>query len=264
MKEFFKRLKEEKDLRFDLFIGIWSAIIILIILSVAVYAIIYFTGNGSGELIPIETQAPQETEMPAATASPEPTEAPPTEKPTERPSYENLDIDEDDYDNDSDDDSSAATKTVYATTTVNVRSQANTSSASYGKLSAGESVKRIEKMSNGWSKIKYNGREAYVKSDYLSETKSALKTAKPSASKKPAATSAPKKKPAAATKTAKPKATKKPSSGAVEEPENNENNSVDNIIQSTQAPESTKAPENTMPPENEITPETTNEPSSAQ
>ena len=160
MKNFFSRLKREKDLRFDLFIGIWSAIIILIILSAVIYAVIYFTGNASGDILPIETAAPVASEEPVSTVSPAPSSEPTTE-PTERPSYENIDDDEEDYDNDNDD-SSSSTSTVYATTNVNVRSQPDASSTSYGKLLKGESVERIEKMSNGWSKVKYNGRDAYI------------------------------------------------------------------------------------------------------
>ena len=109
MKNFFNRLKNEKDLRFDLFIGIWSAIIILAIVAVIGVCIYFFVIKG--ESIPKadnvkSTEAP--TEQPQASFSPAP-----TVEPTERPPYENIDDTEDeegaeDEDNeDSDSDASA-------------------------------------------------------------------------------------------------------------------------------------------------------------
>ena len=53
------------------------------------------------------------------------------------------------------------------TDTVNVRKTAGTDGEKLGQLKAGSSVEIIEKMSNGWTKIKYNDGEAYVKSDYV-------------------------------------------------------------------------------------------------
>lgn len=56
---------------------------------------------------------------------------------------------------------------VKATTTVNVRSSDSENADKIGRLEAGKTVKRIETKINGWSKIIYEGKEAYVKSDYL-------------------------------------------------------------------------------------------------
>lgn len=53
------------------------------------------------------------------------------------------------------------------TDTVNVRKTASTSGDKLGQLSKGSTVEIIEKMNNGWTKIKYNDGEAYVKSDYV-------------------------------------------------------------------------------------------------
>ena len=66
---------------------------------------------------------------------------------------------------------SSVNQTVYATTEVNVRSSWSTSSSVVGSLSEGESVTRIGKGDNGWSKVKYNGYTAYIFSDYLTTTK---------------------------------------------------------------------------------------------
>lgn len=57
--------------------------------------------------------------------------------------------------------------TVKATDVVNIRASASTESESLGKAQIGDTYKRYEEMDNGWSKIDYNGKEAYIKSDYL-------------------------------------------------------------------------------------------------
>ena len=57
--------------------------------------------------------------------------------------------------------------TVKATDVVNIRASASTESDSLGKAQIGDTYKRYEEMENGWSKIDYNGKEAYIKSDYL-------------------------------------------------------------------------------------------------
>ncbi|MBO4338162.1 MAG: SH3 domain-containing protein [Lachnospiraceae bacterium] len=54
-----------------------------------------------------------------------------------------------------------------ATDTVNVRSSDSENGEKIGKLQQGEKVTRLEAQENGWSRVSYNGSEAYVKSDYL-------------------------------------------------------------------------------------------------
>jgi uncharacterized protein YgiM (DUF1202 family) len=72
-------------------------------------------------------------------------------------------------------------ETVYATTSVNVRASYSADSDKVGSLSAGASVTRTGVGNNGWSRIIYNGNEAYVSSDYLTTSKSSTST--PSTSK---------------------------------------------------------------------------------
>ena len=62
----------------------------------------------------------------------------------------------------------AATK-VKATDVVNIRASASTEADSLGKASVGQEFTRYEVMENGWSKIDYNGTEAYIKTEYLEE-----------------------------------------------------------------------------------------------
>ena len=50
---------------------------------------------------------------------------------------------------------------------VNVRSQPNTKSTSYGKLTKGTTIVRTEERSDGWSSVEYSGKTGYVKSSLL-------------------------------------------------------------------------------------------------
>ncbi len=60
-------------------------------------------------------------------------------------------------------------ETIYvkATTTVNVRASASTKADRIGSLAKGLQVKLLEEQANGWSKVEYEGKEGYIKSDYL-------------------------------------------------------------------------------------------------
>lgn len=62
-------------------------------------------------------------------------------------------------------------QTVYAKSEVNVRGSYSTSSALLGKLPKGESVTRTGIGDNGWSRVIYNGKTAYINSSYLTTTK---------------------------------------------------------------------------------------------
>jgi len=64
-------------------------------------------------------------------------------------------------------------KEVEAKETVKVRKSDSTESEELGKLSAGTRVPLIEKKENGWSKVEYNGSEAYVKTEFLVDVLSA-------------------------------------------------------------------------------------------
>lgn len=74
-------------------------------------------------------------------------------------------------------------ETMYATTTVNVRSSYSTNSDKLGSLTKAQSVKRTgigTGAAAGWSRIEFNGKVAYVSSDYLSATKPQVSVSKPS------------------------------------------------------------------------------------
>lgn len=56
---------------------------------------------------------------------------------------------------------------VKATDTVNVRSSDSEEADKLGKVQKGTTLTRVEQKINGWSKVIYEGKEAYIKSDYL-------------------------------------------------------------------------------------------------
>ena len=70
-------------------------------------------------------------------------------------------------------------ETLYATTTVNVRDTYSTSGNKLGSLTKAQSVTRTGIGTGdaaGWSRIEFNGKVAYVSSDYLSATKPQVST----------------------------------------------------------------------------------------
>ena len=74
-------------------------------------------------------------------------------------------------------DNKGITRYVNASVGLNVRKGPSTSYSKLGKLSYGKSVKVLS-TSNGWSKISYNGRTAYVKSTYLQAKKTSSNSSK--------------------------------------------------------------------------------------
>ena len=58
-------------------------------------------------------------------------------------------------------------ETVKATTVVNVRSSDSESADKLGKAQEGQEFKLLEEKVNGWSKIEFEGKEAYIKTEFL-------------------------------------------------------------------------------------------------
>ena len=65
----------------------------------------------------------------------------------------------------------SSTETVSGTVTVKenvkVRKSASTDSESLGTVYVGEKLDLIMKQADGWTKVKYKGQTAFVKSDYV-------------------------------------------------------------------------------------------------
>ena len=73
-------------------------------------------------------------------------------------------------DTDTTTDSSSSTKKAKVNDSgVRIRKEASTDSDIITSLYEGTEVELIESMSNGWSKIKYNGQTGYIKSEYLDD-----------------------------------------------------------------------------------------------
>ena len=111
--------------------------------------------------IPIPTASEDsvsDTEIPDTT----PTEPEPNNE--ESSSYQPQEIEtnsgsEDSYTN--------VNETVYTTTAVNVRTGPSTDAEKIGMLNPGAEISRTGIGSNGWSKVSFEGQEAYMRSDYL-------------------------------------------------------------------------------------------------
>lgn len=58
---------------------------------------------------------------------------------------------------------------VRATDVVNIRSSDSETADRLGKAAIGDEFKLLEKIGNGWSKIEYEGAEAYIKSEFLED-----------------------------------------------------------------------------------------------
>lgn len=58
-------------------------------------------------------------------------------------------------------------KTVRATDVVNIRSSDSEEADKLDKAQTGQEFTLLEEKGNGWSKVRYNDKEAYIKSDYL-------------------------------------------------------------------------------------------------
>lgn len=68
-----------------------------------------------------------------------------------------------------------ASGTKYTNATVNVRADASSSSKKLGTLKINVKVTVTGKVNNGWTRISYKGKQAYIKSSYLSDKKTSVK-----------------------------------------------------------------------------------------
>lgn len=60
---------------------------------------------------------------------------------------------------------------VKTTDMVNIRTSDSETADKLGKAAIGDTFKLLEERGNGWSKVEYNGEEAFIKSDYLEPSK---------------------------------------------------------------------------------------------
>lgn len=126
---------------------------------------------------PTETTAPTQTTVP--TTEPEnPTESQPEETvmatdpaPTETESVETQPAETEPVETEPEVIWTQVDETVYATSTVNIRKGPSADTKKLSSLSKGDSVKRTAIGDNGWSRVEYDGKDAYIFSAYLSTKK---------------------------------------------------------------------------------------------
>ena len=126
---------------------------------------------------PVESSTPEITATPEQTTQTAP-ETTPTPESVSTPAQENTTAPQE-----NDSLFTETDETMYATTTVNVRSSYSTNSDKLGSLTKAQSVTRTGIGTGdaaGWSRIEFNGKVAYVSSDYLSATKPQVSVSKPS------------------------------------------------------------------------------------
>ena len=126
---------------------------------------------------PVESSTPEITATPEQTTQTAP-ETTPTPESVSTPAQENTTAPQE-----TDSLFTETDETLYATTTVNVRSSYSTNSDKLGSLTKAQSVKCTgigTGAAAGWSRIEFNGKVAYVSSDYLSATKPQVNVSKPS------------------------------------------------------------------------------------
>lgn len=122
---------------------------------------------------PVESSTPEITATPEQTTQTAP-ETTPTPESVSTPAQENTTAPQE-----NDSLFTETDETLYATTTVNVRDTYSTSGNKLGSLTKAQSVTRTGIGTGdaaGWSRIEFNGKVAYVSSDYLSATKPQVNT----------------------------------------------------------------------------------------
>lgn len=82
----------------------------------------------------------------------------------------------------------AVDETTYATAGVHIRASYSTDSEVLGNLAQGQSIQRTGVCDNGWSRVNYNGADAYIYGDYLTTQAPAASAAPAKTSGEPAAT----------------------------------------------------------------------------
>lgn len=100
-------------------------------------------------------------------ANPEPTQTAPVE---DTSSNDSTPVSTPVQQPDSEPEFRSVNETVYATKSINVRSSWSTSSSKIGGLNKNQAVTRTGIGDNGWSRISYNGRTAYVSSSLITTT----------------------------------------------------------------------------------------------
>lgn len=144
-----------------------SKLIVFVVTILLAMAVVGCGKESSNTTLPVETSAQEESSTEEITTEEATTEEPITEEPTteeittEEPTTEEatfapVEIKE-------------VNETVWATTSVNVREFWDKEAKKVGGLKKGKLVNRTGICDNGWSRIQYKGKEAYVNSKFLTD-----------------------------------------------------------------------------------------------
>lgn len=83
------------------------------------------------------------------------------------PATETAEISEETSEENAEEEEETVIKTVRTTEVVNVRSSDSATADKVGKAQSGEEYTLLEEKANGWSKIEFEGEEAFIKTEYL-------------------------------------------------------------------------------------------------
>ena len=133
----------------------------------------------------------------------------------------------------------AVDETVWATATVNVREDSSTDAKKVGTLKKGKKITRTGVLSNGWSRVKYDNKDCYIASSYLTlkdpGAKKETKATKTEAKTETKATKAETKTETKATKTEAKSETKATETKATETKATETKSETDTITQESQS-----------------------------
>lgn len=98
---------------------------------------------------------------------------------TAQPEGEESSTEQDTQEEEAPDDGEASSETVVTevktTDVVNIRTSDSETADKLGKAAVGDTFKLLEARGNGWSKVEYNGEEAFIKSDFLEPSKTEVR-----------------------------------------------------------------------------------------
>lgn len=98
---------------------------------------------------------------------------------TAQPEGEESGTEQDAQEEETPDDGEASSETVVTevktTDVVNIRTSDSETADKLGKAAVGDTFKLLETRGNGWSKVEYNGEEAFIKSDFLEPSKTEVR-----------------------------------------------------------------------------------------
>ncbi len=185
VKQLITDAKNSKKGLLELIVGIWTLVLTISLVAILVTGVDFLVKESKGAnqesgVAPADdSPTPAPTQETTPIPSPVETEEASGEeddedaKETDKPSEEEDTDDEGDEEDteDEEDGGEDGEEAMYLTTLVNMRSSASLTASIITKIPTGSVVARIDKLDDGWSEIYYEGREGYVRTEYLTKTR---------------------------------------------------------------------------------------------